>query len=316
MEVVRHPRELAGFRKPAFLAIGVFDGVHIGHQALIEDVVSAARRAGGTSVVVTFHPHPSVVLLPGREPLLLTTFGEKLAVLKAIGVDVVLAFPFTRALARKTARQFVEELLWAGLHPRSISVGYNFTFGRGGQGKPDLLKRMGGELGFEVRVFKPVSFGGLTVSSTVVRRVLGEGRVGLAWNLLGRPYSVTGKVQRGDGLATTLGFPTANVGLPGYKALPLRGVYAVTAKIGSKEFSGVANLGRRPTFGGNEDRLEVHLLDFDASIYGEELEVAFIRWIRSERGFSGPEALEIQIRQDVKEARRALAARVKGNRVL
>jgi len=291
-----------------FVAIGSFDGVHRAHQALIRRTVDEARQAEANSIVLTFDPHPLQVINPGRAPLLLTTFAEKVAAIEALDPDYLLVVPFTPELARQNCTAFARQILQEGLQARRVLVGFNFTFGYRGAGTPETLAALGKDLGFAVEVLPPVQVGAETVSSTLIREKLSLGEVRRAAELLGRPYEVRGQVVRGHGRGRDLGVPTANLVWPDGKAFPARGVYAVRVEQGGAWYFGVANFGRRPTFGPNgaEDSLEVHLLDFSGELYGKYLTVQFLERLREERTFSAVPQLLDQIKQDIGRAREIL----------
>lgn len=290
-----------------YVAIGNWDGVHLGHQALIGALVAQARAAGGQAVVMGFDPHPLAVLRPGGEPPLLTSQAERAALLADLGVDVHLVLPFDRTFADLTPEAFFEQVLYKGLHPRAIMVGFNFTFGRQGAGTPATLRELGASAGIPVQVFGAVEEGGETVSSSLVRQYLAEGAVERVRVLLGRPFALTGRVVAGDRIGRTLGFPTANLETVPGRQLPGDGVYAVLVRLGDRWHPAMANLGQRPTFAGIQRRLEVHLFDFAGDLYGQELTVAFVARLRGEQRFSGPEALVRQLQSDEVAARAALA---------
>lgn len=310
MEVIE---DISGLRKlpgPLHLAIGVFDGLHLGHRAVIEDAARSAAEAGGGSVVVTFDPHPVEVLNPGKAPRLLTDTPHKLRLLeRELGVGTVLVVKFDAAFAALSGEAFVDSLL--GNAPASgivrISVGEDWRFGRARGGDLALLEKMGRERGFTVSGLGTVELEGTRVSSTRVREALTAGDLATAARLLGRDYSVHGKVELGRQLGRTLGFPTANLSVR-REQLPPPGVYATRTRVGDEVFGGVANLGVRPTVEdeGAELRLEVHLFGLDREIYGEDVELEFVAWVREERRFDGLEALKEQIARDVKAAKRAL----------
>lgn len=296
-----------------FVALGVFDGVHLGHQAILREMVAQARSAGAVPTAITFEPHPDAVLRPTGAPPLLTTPAERERLIRALGVAAVDVLPFTPELARLPAREFVDRLLWPRFRPARVFVGYNFTFGHRGAGTPRLLAERGARLGFTVQTFPPVRVGGEVVSSTVIRRHIARGEVERAARALGRPHRLPGRVVRGQGRGRALGFPTANLEVPAGLCRPARGVYLVRVEGDgiAAPHPGLANLGCRPTFrregerGG--DTLEVYLLDFDGDLYGRELVVAFLARLRGELVFPSAEALARQIAADVAEARRLLA---------
>ncbi len=297
-----------GWPAPA-VTVGNFDGVHRGHLLLVAAVVRAARAAGGTAVVLTFDPHPGRVLDPERAPRALMTLDQKAEALARLGVDRLAVLPFTRELSRDSPEQFARRVLAQALGAREVVVGTNFRFGHDRAGDLAELVRLGAELGFRVTGLEPVWQGGSAISSSRIREALGRGEVEAARALLGRPYAVEGVVVHGEGRGKTLGIPTANLRVLN-ETLPRPGVYAGWARRGAGEggLPAVINLGRRPTFGGGDTTLEVHLLDFGGDLYGSRLQVEFVGRLREERRFEGPEALLAQVRGDVAEARRILSA--------
>ncbi|MHB9145921.1 MAG: bifunctional riboflavin kinase/FAD synthetase [Symbiobacteriia bacterium] len=302
------------------VAIGTFDGVHRGHRELFRRLALEARQRGLESVALTFDPHPLVVVRPDAAPPLLTETREKVALIQNLGVDRVVVLPFDQDRAGQSARDFVTEVLVGGLSARLVLEGWNFSFGRGREGTSELLTRMGSEDGFEVQVLPPVSLGDEVVSSTAIREHLSNGRVERAAALLGRPYTVVGRVVRGEQRGRTLGYPTANLDLTPGLLVPGHGVYAVDAQIGSTgelpDLSsatrcGMANIGRRPTFGGESDSVEVHLFDFQQDIYDQWLRLTFISKLRNERTFPNAGTLIHQLDQDAAAARHVLRQQVR-----
>lgn len=289
------------------VAVGTFDGVHIGHQALISRAVSLALEAGVSCVVFTFRNHPMSVLAPDRVPPSLSSPEERRRVFASLGVDFVIEEPFTKELALLPAEDFLSRLVET-LDPRMVVVGENFSFGAGGRGTPEFLAAKGKEMGFHVEKMPLLSYAGKKVSSTRIRALLSEGDVRLAGELLGRPFSMAGVVVHGDERGRTLGFPTANLLPPKGEACPANGAYAVRVVLGSgEEKIGVANVGSNPTFDGNEHRVETHLLDFSGDLYGQDITVRFVERLRAEKKFPSPEALVGQIRRDEQKAREIFA---------
>lgn len=288
------------------VTIGNFDGVHLGHQALVRRTLDVCRARDLACVVVTFRPHPRTVLTPERPHTPLSTRTQRFALLEGLGVRHILELPFTRQLAALPPETFVREYLLP-LAPRELVVGHDFTLGRGRSGHPDLLRRIGRELGFGVEQVPAVLADGAPVSSTRLRRCLAEGDVALAHRLLGRPYVLSGTVAHGEGRGAGLGFPTAN--LDGAATLlPGNGVYATRACCGGRSFDAVTNIGCKPTFGGGRLTVESFLLDTAGDFYGQDLRLEFAARLRGERRFADAGALGRQIGADVAAARRILAA--------
>ena len=289
------------------MTVGNFDGVHRGHQALVEAVVKAARAFQGTAVALTFDPHPSRVLSPDRAPASLMTLDQKAEVLSSLGIDRVVALPFTHETAASPPEDFARAVLRGALGAEAVVVGTNFRFGRRRAGNLERLRELGEEIGFRVDGVPPVVHEGAPISSTRIREALSRGAVFPAGELLGRAYFIDGVVGRGDGRGRTLGIPTANLE-PVNEILPARGVYVGRVTVPERGTWGtVVNVGRRPTFGGTRTTVEAHLLDFDGDLYGGSLRLAFTERLRDERAFPGPEALIAQIREDVARARALLA---------
>jgi riboflavin kinase / FMN adenylyltransferase len=310
MRVFRHTNASDDARG-AVVAAGNFDGVHLGHQAVLAEAKALAKALGAPFAVLTFEPHPRVVFQPGLPPFRLTPFRAKSLVLESLGVDLLFTLHFDLAFAQKTAEEFVAEVLVAGLGARAVVVGYDFVFGNKRRGTPDLLTAEGGRHGFAVKIVAPVAAaGGIAYSSTQIREHLVAGRPREAAALLGRPWEIDGRVDVGDKLGRTIGFPTANIDLADYLR-PAPGVYAVRAGIeeGGKTdwHDGAANLGWRPTVGGKDLRLETHLFDFSGDLYGKHLRVALIERLRPEQRFAGLDALKAQIALDCQKAREILA---------
>jgi riboflavin kinase / FMN adenylyltransferase len=287
---------------PVILTVGNFDGLHRGHKRILRKVISRGREEGGTSCVVTFEPHPLKVLHPERAPQLIQTVTQKRDILAHLGVEVLVEIPFTRELGDLGAEEFAR-LLASRLRPQEIYIGEDFRFGRGREGSIDLLKSLQGELGFEAEAFKKLKVGAEEVSSTRIRRLLLEGQMEQAVQLLGRPYVVEGVVEHGDGRGKTLGFPTANLAIEN-ELVPAHGVYAVAVDVGEPLLlPGVANLGTRPTFGENGVAVEVHCLTGGRDLYGKKVRCLFFKFLRPETKFASVQELMAQIAKDAQAAR-------------
>ncbi|MFA5110681.1 MAG: bifunctional riboflavin kinase/FAD synthetase [Desulfobaccales bacterium] len=289
------------------VTIGNFDGVHLGHRAILGLVVQRARELGGQAVAVTFDPHPVKLLRPEINLPLLTTQEQKLRLLSASRLDAVVVLPFTEEFAALPARDFVRQYFFERLRAREVVVGHDYCFGRGREGNIDLLKEMGETYGFTVQVVWAVEVDRAVVSSSLIRALLRLGKVTEAGRLLGRPYGVAGRVIQGKGRgAKLLGVPTANILTPN-ELMPSSGIYAVWVRRGEEILPGVANIGTCPTFDNSELSLEVHLMEFSGDLYGENLEVQFVTRLREEQRFPSLEALAAQIHADIAAARQALA---------
>ena len=288
--------------RPVVIALGNFEGVHLGHQEVLRRSVEEGRRRGMRVVAATFHPHPRTVLGGGDPPKLLTPVGLRSELLLRYGADEVWVVPFDVALSRKTPKEFVRDVLISEGGAGVVVVGENFRFGHKAAGHfSDLLRLMREEGGTAVGVQVRGMGGG--ISSTRIRALVAGGEVTQAAGLLGRPYVLRGEVVVGDRRGRSIGFPTANV-LPDTEAvIPARGVYAGYVRFGEKEFAACTNVGVAPTFGRAESRVEAHLLDFEGDLYGRVVDVSFVERIREERRFSGVDELVGQIRRDVEEAR-------------
>ena len=289
------------------LTIGNFDGVHLGHQAVLRSLAQTGRQLGAPSVLMTFEPQPQEFFAPETAPPRLTRLREKLVVLESCGIDAVLCLRFNDALAKLEAEDFITQLLVERFAARHVLVGDDFRFGRQRRGDVKLLTEMGAANGFRVGDMPTFELNGERVSSTRVRRALSDGRLDDAAELLGRPYRLYGRVVHGDGRGRTIGFPTANIELR-RRTLPLLGVYAVRVNgLGERTYNGAANFGVRPTFGGRRAVLEVHLLDFAGDAYGKNVSVEIVDKLRDEQRFDSVDALTRQITDDVGRARDRLA---------
>lgn len=306
MKVIDHLKETY-LNTKTVLTIGAFDGVHLGHQALVRQVVRRAREAGCMSGVITFYPHPVNVLSPKHAVRYITTPGEKAVLFERLGVDFLVLLQFTPELARLSAREFMTMLV-GHLQPMEIWVGHDFALGKSRQGNVNQLQELGGELGFEVFAMDPVTQNGQVVSSSRIRALLAAGEIEEVTGLLGRYYSISGEVVPGEKRGRRLGFPTANLEVRNEQALPIDGVYACFALLGADRFPAVANLGVRPTFGEEKHLLEVLLLDVNMDLYGCDLVVEIVKWLRPEQKFASAEALVTQMHQDVASARETLFA--------
>jgi len=298
------PREPAG----RALALGTFDGVHRGHREVIRSALGRARERGLVAAVVTFDPHPLEVLRPDRPPRLLTTIERKIELVSALGLDELVAIPFTAELSRQTAEEFCDQVLVATLGARSVSVGANFHFGHNAAGDADLLRS---RPEFDTDVIELVAHDGESISSSRIRALVDAGDVAAAARLLGAPYALAGTVKQGDRRGRELGMPTANLDVPEQQLLPAPGIYAATAAGESLEgeLPAAVSIGVRPTFGGGELLVEAHLIGFEGDLYGRRLRLEFLERLRDEERFESAEDLVEQMRKDVAQAQ-AVAATV------
>jgi riboflavin kinase/FMN adenylyltransferase len=308
MKVIRHLPRVPARLERVVLTLGNFDGLHRGHRAIVERARAAAAARGGRVVALTFHPHPIAVLAPERATPMIQSLHDRLAGLRGLGVDVVVAQRFTRTFASFAPEAFVEQFLLRSLGLLHVVVGYNVTFGQGRTGTAETLAALGARLGFEVETVGPVTIDGVAVSSSAIRKALGAGDVERGAALLGHAHRLRGRVVTGERRGRTLGFPTANLHVPPRVLVPAHGVYAVRAHLGGAVHPGVLNIGVRPTFGEARRTIEAHLLDWDGDCYGRWLELELVARLRGEQRFDGPDALRAQIAADVANARRVLAS--------
>jgi riboflavin kinase / FMN adenylyltransferase len=308
MEILKSIPELTRLPGPIFLAIGVFDGVHRGHQAVISTSAEHARSANGTSVIVTFDPHPMKVLRPKDAPHLLTATQHKIALIRDLGVRHLLVINFDKQFAATEPEDFIQDLVTHSRPLREICVGHEWSFGRGRRGDLNLLKKLGAQFGFAVVGIPPVKINGEVASSTAIRQAVESGNLARAARMLGREYSILGTVVGGDRLGQKIGFPTANLSAHN-EQFPPNGVYFAQATLDGVVYPGVINLGYRPTVSSAKPErvLEIHLLDFDRDIYGKDVEVRFVRYLRPEQKFETVHALAQQIELDVQQARKLCA---------
>jgi riboflavin kinase / FMN adenylyltransferase len=304
MTIFTRPGDFVTRGRKVSLAIGMFDGVHLGHQQVIRQAVSDAEQHEGTPIAITFDRHPSATLAPERVPLLIHSQPQKLRALESLGVEATLIIPFTPEFSTQSADSFITSLTEALAPVASICVGSSFVFGHKRSGNVSLLKQLGSQLGFIVHGIAAVSLDGEVVSSTRIREAVRRGDLDGASQMLGREYSLSGPVMRGDGLGRKLGFATANLDVGGL-VVPPAGVYAVHAYLGGQRHRAVVNVGFRPTLQNPtpELRVEAHLLGFAGDLYGRELELTFVERLREEQKFPSLGALKTQIQKDIEAAR-------------
>ena len=305
MKIVRGTKNISGSIPYPVTAIGNFDGVHIGHQMIFLRTAEIAKQNNGTSLAFTFEPHPLKIIAPERVPPLLTTFRQKMEYIEECGIDQVICADFTRQFADQHPRDFAKDILGDKLGVKEVLVGFDYAFGKGREGTVPYLKKMGEEFSFAVHVIEPIKLNGHLVGSSYVRELIEEGNVETAVEFLGRPYSIRGPVVHGYKTGQAIGFPTANIDTSKVQ-IPGTGVYAVYVRCQDDRFPGVVNVGFNPTFHRDSLSVEVHIFDFYEKIYGEEIEVEFIRRIRSEKEFNSAEELVKQIEKDIQAAKKVL----------
>lgn len=307
MQIFRHFEHLPASGRGASIAIGNFDGVHRGHQALLAKAKEEGKKIGAPLGALIFEPHPQEFFKPDGPRFRLTPFRAKARLLEHYGTDILYALHFDKALASLTAEEFVEKVLIEGLRVRHIVVGEDFQFGKGRTGNTQLLKSLGAPHGYGVTIFDPVGAGDVPkISSTRIRELLREGKPDDAARLLGHWWTVEGRVAHGDKRGRTLGFPTANVSLEGTLE-PALGIYAVRVEVGGQHYGGAASYGRRPTFDKKDVLLEVNIFDFKGDLYGQSIVVEFISFLRPEIKFAGVDDLVTQMKADCEEAGRILS---------
>lgn len=305
MRVLHSLAELAQVPGPVCIAIGVFDGVHLGHQTLVREAMAEAKKRGGTAVALTFHPHPARILRPQSAPHLLTSTPHKVALIGALECPYLLQVAFDEAFAAQSPQTFIEALATAA-DLRLICVGRDWAFGKNRAGNVALLKELGARLGFETLEIPAVSVDGEVISSTRIRKAVEEGDFATARKFLGREYTILGTVRHGAGLGGKIGFPTANLAAHS-EQFPPNGVYAVRLMLRGEWYAGVANVGVRPTVANAGERLlETHIFDFTGDCYGEDVEVRFEHFLRPEQKFASVDELKKQIASDAARARELL----------
>ncbi len=307
MKLFRDLQEISAPLPNAVLTIGNFDGVHLGHREIFQRLIRKARGCHGTSVVLTFVPHPLKFLAPDRAPKLLNTYAEKERLIEASHVDVLISLPFNADLAAMSAGDFVAKILVETIGVKHVIVGYDYSFGRGRSGDVEFLRRMGKEFGFSVEVLEPIAEHNVVYSSSLVRKMICAGDVSGVVRYLGRQFTLEGVVSHGLRRGTQLGFPTANL-VTDKEIIPIPGVYAVKVKWREQLFDGVLNIGWNPTFGNQVVTVEVHLLDFKGDLYGESLRIYFFERLRNEKRFSSLNELVDAIQADIVRAREILSS--------
>lgn len=304
MEVIETLIE-ASPKDSVVLTFGTFDGIHLGHQAVIKKVVSKAEEMGLFSVILSFYPHPLYYISPKDCPPVLTSKKKKLELLESMGVDIIILVRLKDYISQMSPEKFVKEILIEKLLAKYVIVGYDCTFGKDRAGNAKSLKKLSKMYGLPVEVVPPEKYENIIISSTVIRETIAAGNLKLAKQFLGRRYSISGEVIKGSGVGRKIGYPTANID-PGEQLLPPNGVYAVKVQVGKELFDGVLSVGIRPTFEGKQLQVEVYLFGFEGNIYGHHLEVYLIQKLRDEIRFANHSKLISQIQQDVKQAKHIL----------
>ena len=298
-----HGTENANIARPTVLTLGVFDGLHLGHQRIMQTVVERAKATGAIATAITFDPHPRAVLHPVSAPPLLQTLDQRLANFEVLGIEQAIVIPFSREFAAQPAMDFLTDIIRDRLHAKEVYLGRGFAFGKDRGGNIQLLREMSSKLGFVADEVNEVQIRGVRISSSKIRDLLANGSVNLARRMLGRPYGVEGVTIRGNRRGHTIGFPTANL-KPRNRVIPRYGVYATATLIDGKWRKSITNIGVRPTFeADSEPSIESYIFDFDGDLYGDVLRVRFLYRIRDERKFSGIDELKVQIEKDTRRAR-------------
>lgn len=306
MKVYKHIDEFHSGKNPV-VTTGTFDGVHLGHQQIIAQLKETARKCEGETVLLTFFPHPRMVLFPDYKPLLLNTLDEKIVLLEKAGIDHLIIHPFNREFSMLSSKEFISKIVVEKLHTKKLVIGYDHHFGKNREGSFDHLKEFGPIYGFDVEEIPAHEVDNVGVSSTRIRQALQKGDVETAEAFLGYRYMLTGTVVKGRMVGRSIDFPTANLDVKdAYKLIPADGVYAVMVKRGNELLKGMLNIGMRPTVDGKERTIEVNILDFNADLYGETLTLEFVKRLRDEQKFDGIESLKKQLQKDKETTRQIL----------
>lgn len=308
MKIYNSTKEFDDIEKNSIVTIGTFDGVHIGHQEIIKNLVEDAKNNNGQSVILTFFPHPRIILQGSINLKLITTLKEKILLLEKTGLDHLIIEPFTKEFSRLTALEFVRNILVEKLKIKKLVIGYDHHFGRNREGDFEQLKEYGKDFGFEVEEIPAQDIQNIAVSSTKIRKALEEGQIEKANTYLGYEFMITGKIIHGRGLGTKWNYPTVNIQIEeNYKLIPKPGVYIVKTKLKHQNVFGIMNIGIRPTVGGKNQTIEVHLLDFNDDLYGKMIQIQIVYRMRDEQKFSSVEKLVSQIKQDEIRARELIS---------
>lgn len=304
MKVVQHINDFKS-SKPTVITIGTFDGVHLGHRQILEKVMQSAEEQDMDSLLLTFFPHPRMVLQSSSDLKLINTIDEKIQILSSVGIQNLVIHPFSLEFSRLTAREYVEDVLVKGLNAKKVIIGYDHRFGRNRVADINDLKKMAVEFDFEVEEISKQELEDVAVSSTKIRNAIDEGNIRLANDYLTTPFMITGKVVKGKGLGRKFGYPTANISVAeAYKIIPAKGVYIVTSHIEGRKIQGVLNIGFNPTTGDNKLSIEVFFIDYEADLYGKKIQLQLLDRIRGEQKFASTEDLIKAIEADVSVAKK------------
>ncbi|HZK40861.1 MAG TPA: bifunctional riboflavin kinase/FAD synthetase [Atribacterota bacterium] len=296
--------------KKRYIALGVFDGIHLGHQKLIKQTVDKAKKNDGISIVVTFDPHPDKIINPESDVFLLTTLEERISLIKESDVDILLVIKFNETMSKMLPKDFVSKILVDSLQVKELFVGFNYKFGFRGKGNTDLLKEYSKFYKFKTNILKPITKNHTIISSTRIKDCIKSGEIEKARKLLGHDITISGKVISGKGRGRKLlNFATANIEIPPDKLIPVNGVYLVEVKIDNRKYYGLMNIGVRPTFRETERTIEVHIINFNRKIYTEKLVVNILQKIREEKCFNRPSLLKKQIEEDILTANEIISKR-------
>ena len=310
MEVIRYSKNIILPNKKRYIALGVFDGIHLGHQKLIKQTVDKAKKNDGISIVVTFDPHPDKIINPESDVFLLTTLEERISLIKESDVDIFLVIKFNKMMSKMLPEDFVSKILVDSLQVKELFVGFNYKFGFRGKGNTDLLKEYSKFYKFKTNILKPITKNHTIISSTRIKGCIKSGEIEKARKLLGHDITISGKVISGKGRGRKLlNFATANIELPPDKLIPVNGVYLVEVKIDNRKYYGLMNIGVRPTFRETERTIEVHIINFNRKIYTEKLVVNILQKIREEKCFNRPSLLKKQIEEDILTANEIISKR-------
>ena len=307
MEIIRYSKNIILPNKKRYIALGAFDGVHLGHQKLIKLTVDKAKKNDGISMVVTFDPHPDIVINPESNVFLLTTLEERISLIKDLGVDVFLIIKFNKVMSKMSPKDFISKILVDNLQTKELFVGFNYKFGFQGKGNMDILREYSKFYKFKTNILKPIAANNTIISSTRIKDYIKSGEIKKAKILLGHAITISGRVISGKGRGRKLlNFATANIETPSDKILPVNGVYLVEIKIDNKKYYGLMNIGIKPTFKESERTIEVHIINFNKKIYNKKVVVNILKKIREEKYFKHPSLLKKQIEDDILTANKII----------